>query len=407
MHDIPALRLSVLTKLIKRFQVAPNLLLMKLFGQDKFPSDQIEWEAEVGSRGMTPFANEDAPAPRLSPLGISQHAEKAAFWKEKMFFGASFLNNIRTPGTRELYQAAKKTLAKGNLRMRHRCDRSKEWMFAKMLTAGKFDYIDPQGHRVSVDYGVPAEHNVTLGSTDKWTHADSNPVEDIMDSNLYMQNANGAKLDYSIFTSEVLKVLVMNSKIQALLAKSQYGQGDLFARPLQVLGDLLNIPNMVLYDEMYQVKGWLTAAVSAGSDTYTLSVDDATDFEVGATAFINGIKTKKKEALTITAVNPIAGTVGVTVASGGNLLNSYAAQDDCLTMTRKFIDPTKFCMFCSEIEGQKVAEFMQSPFGLDRHYGMKPHSWTVEDPDGVFIRIENKGLPVLYFEDATYNLTVR
>jgi len=87
MRDIPALRLSTLTKLIERFTRSPKLLLMKLFGEDKYPSDEILWEAQTGDRGMTPFSNEDAVSPRVVPTGVSEHRAMAAFWKEKMYFG--------------------------------------------------------------------------------------------------------------------------------------------------------------------------------------------------------------------------------------------------------------------------------------------------------------------------------
>jgi len=217
-----------------------------------------------------------------------------------------------------------------------------------------------------------------------------------------MENANSSEIDFAMFTTEVLNVMVLNPSIQTLLTKSAYGQGDLFARPLQVLGDLLNIKNMILYNQMYQIRGWLTSALSSGAGPHTIYVDDATDFEVGKTIYAHDVTARAKESLTVSAVDPVAGTVTAT----GTLTNSYKAQEDCITMTTKFLPTDKFCMFASEVEGQKIAEIMLSPFGLDRHYGMKLDRWEKKDPDGLFIRVENKGLPVLYFEDSVFNYTV-
>lgn len=56
MRDIPALKLVTLTKLMQKFMASPKLLLMKLFGEDTWESDEIEWEAQTGDRGMTPFS---------------------------------------------------------------------------------------------------------------------------------------------------------------------------------------------------------------------------------------------------------------------------------------------------------------------------------------------------------------
>ena len=402
MREIPALKLTTLTKLIQRFMASPKLLLIKLFGEDNWPSDEIEWEAQTGDRGMTPFSNEDAPAPRLSPIGVSLHKAMAAFWKEKMYFGSSFLNNIREPGTKQTYYAAKKSLAQQMLMLRNRCDRRKEWMTAQMLTAGTITYQDPNGKTISVDYGIPDDQVEELSAARKWDQDTANIVEDIMDAKLTMENANSSEIDYAMFTTEVLKPMILNPTIQTLLSKSNYGQGDLFSRPVQVLGDLLNIKNMILYNQMYQVRGWLTSALAAGAGPHTIYVDDATDFVVGATIYARDVTANTKEALTVTAKDAIAGTITAT----GTLAAAYKAGEDCVTMSRKFIPSDKFCMFSSEVEGQKIAEFANAPFGLDRHYGMKLDRWEKKDPDGIFIRAENKGLPVLYFEDAVFIYTV-
>ncbi|RLI36475.1 hypothetical protein DRO66_05570 [Candidatus Bathyarchaeota archaeon] len=63
-------------------------------------------------------------------------------------------------------------------------------------------------------------------------------------------------------------------------------------------------------------------------------------------------------------------------------------------------------MFASQLEGQKIAEFATVPFGVERQWDVKVDSHDVWDPDGLFIRVENRGLPVLYNEDCIYNLIV-
>jgi hypothetical protein len=75
-------------------------------------------------------------------------------------------------------------------------------------------------------------------------------------------------------------------------------------------------------------------------------------------------------------------------------------------MTKKFLPTDKFVMFASTVEGQKIAEFMRAPFGLNRQYGLQVDTHEEWDPDGMWVRVQNKGLPVLYNKDATYVLTV-
>lgn len=401
--EIPDLRLERVQKLIESFVSPPNLIFMKMFGSMVADSDTIKWESMSGSRGMTPFAAPGAPAQTTVPGGKADHQAFAAYWKEKMYFDEVFLNNLKQPGTTATYLSAKQRLAREFLNLRNRCDRRKEWMFAQMLSAGSFSYKAPTGVEVSVNYDVPSDQLVTLADSRKWdSGSQRNIVEDIMDAQIFMGDTVGAKLDYAFITSDILKLMILDKSIQTLMAKSSFGDGDLFTRPAQVLKSLLNIDNLVVYDEQYQVTGWLTAAVT-GSSTSTIYVDDASDFVVGGTLRFEDVSAGTHEDETITAVDVNAGTI--TVASAPTA--SFKAGEDRVTMTKKFLPKDKFTMFASSVEGQPIAEFMEAPFGLGRNYGIFTDSKEEWDPDGIWIRIQNKGLPVLYRRDALYVLTVK
>ncbi len=400
--DIPDLRLERLTKLITSFTTSPNLILMGMFGEITADSDVIKWEAQTGNRGMTPFAAPGAPSPSVAPVGLSQHSAMAAYWKEKIYFDEVFLNNLRKEGTDNTYLSAQQRLARETLMLRNRCDRRKEWMFAQMLSGGSFSYSAQKGLKVSVDYGVPSAQLVTLGATRYWdAGSQRNIIEDVMDGKLAVQNSIGARLDYAMLTTEVLKLMILDRGIQTLLQKSSFGNGDLFARPVTVLKSLLDIDNMFVYDEQYVVTGWLTAAVT-GSSTTTVYVDDASDFVAGGTLRFHDISAGTYEDETISSVDVDAGTITISSAPTA----SFKANEDKVTMTKKFLPTNKFCMFASTVEGQKIAEFMKAPYGLNRDYGMQVDTHQEWDPDGVWVRVQNKGLPVLYNKDAIYVLTV-
>lgn len=403
--DYPDLRLKRLTKLVNRFMTPPSMVLTNLFGSDKWDSDVIEWESQIGNRGLTPFVSPDSVSPRLAPIGVAKHEAKAACWKEKMYWGEGFLNNLREPGNKAKYYTAQKRIAKDSLMMSTRSDRRIEWMFAKMLTTGVMSYLDYNSTKHNVDYGIPAANLVTLDATRKWDDGNSrNILEDIFDAQLTLSNSNGAQIDYALFTTEILKLLIFDPGIQTLLSKSNYGQGDLFTRPVQVLGSLLSIANMVLYDEQYQIKANLTANVT-GASTTTISVDDTVDFEVGGTLRFYDVSARTYEDETITAVNENAGTLTIAVAPTA----SFKAQEDVVAMTKKFLPTNQFLMFCSNLEGQKIAELAYVPYaisGQERQWGKQVDKWPVRDPAGVYVMCENRGLPVLYNEDCIYNLTV-
>jgi hypothetical protein len=408
--DIPELRLERLNKLVTRFTTPPNLVLMNMFGSSRAESDTIKWESIKGTRGMTPFVPPGSPAPTTAPSGVAAHSATAAYFKEKMPFDEEFLNNLRQEGTVEQYANAKKKLAREMQSLRNRCDRRKEWMFAQVISNGSLTYTAKGGVKISVDYGIPSGQVVTLANNRLWsTGADRNVLEDIMDIKITLSRSVGAKVSHAFFTSEIVKYLALDSGLQTLLQKSAFGSGDLFNKSVGsllavnvgVLGSLLDIPNMVVYDEQFVVRAWLTAAVT-GSSTTVVSVDDTTDFYVGGTLRFWDTSAGTFEDETISAVGAEAGTVTVSTAPTA----SFKAGEDYVEMTKPFLPTNKFLMFADTIEGQKTMEWMDAPFGLNRNYGMYVDQNENWDPEVVWIRVQNKGLPVLYQEDAFYALTV-
>lgn len=402
-NDISALRLTVLNKLVTKYLTPPNLILSKMFKALNYESDNIEWESQIGSRGLTPFAAEDAESPDAAVPGIGENSAHAAFWKERTFFGSSFLNNIREPGTDRKYQKASRTLGNQVRNLSNRSYRRKEWMLAQMLCNDGFTYKDKNGVYISLDYGIPDDNKVTLAADYKWDDGTKrNIAENIFDAKLLVSNANAGVLSDAIFTTEVLKLMIFDDTIQTLLSKSNYGQGDLFANPTSVIGSLIGIANMHLYDEAYQIRAWLTSALASGAGPHTVSVDTTVDFEVGGTLTVLDTSAKTTETLTITAVNTNAGTLTAT----GTLSSSYKATDDYVYMTKKFIPTDKFTMWANSVDGEPIAEFMNAPHELARKWGQQIDRWERKDPDGIFVRVEDKGLPVLYHEDAVCQLTV-
>jgi len=402
-NDISALRLTVLNKLVTRYMSPPNLILSKMFKTVNYESDNIEWESQIGSRGLTPFAAEDAESPAAAVPGIGENSAHAAFWKERTFFGSSFLNNIREPGTDRKYQKASRTLGNQVRNLSNRSYRREEWMCAQMLCNDGFTYKDKNGVYITLDYGIPDDNKVTLAADYKWDDGTKRDIaENIFDAKLLVSNANAGVLSDAIFTTEVLKLMIFDDTIQTLLSKSNYGQGDLFANPTSVIGSLVGIANMHLYDEAYQIRAWLTSALSSGAGPHTVSVDTTVDFEVGGTLTVLDTSAKTTETLTITAVNTNAGTLTAT----GTLSSSYKSGDDYVYMTKKFIPTDKFIMWANSVDGEPIAEFMKAPHELARKWGQQIDRWEKRDPDGIFVRVEDKGLPVLYHEDAVYQLTV-
>lgn len=402
---IPALELVTLNKLISKFDRAPSMYFSNLFPTQQYDSDTIKWELEYGTAGMTPFVAPGSIAPVVGLDGIGEASAKAAYWKEKMYFDEEFLNNLREPGTWATYQTAERKLSRGSRKLRFRVDRRREWMNCKMLLDGNLTYLQKGGTKISISYGIPATHIVTLTGNYVWgTGSTRDPVSDIFEGKKVVSEDGMAIVNHAMLNSELLKVLILDTKIQDLLKSSAFGDGDLFQNPSQVIGTLLGVGPLTIYDEMFEITGWLTANVAAGGGAdYVCSVDDASDFEVGGTArFIDMSEVNVWEDEVIKEVDVVAGTI--KVVAGPAL--AFKANEDKIIMRKKFIPDDVFFMFADRAEGELIAEFMEAPHGLGRNWGQFADTKDQWDPEGVYLRVADKGLPVLYHPDTTYKLIV-
>lgn len=401
---IPALQLTTLNKLISQIDRAPSNFFSSMFSSVQAPSDTIEWESEYASGGMTPFVAPGSVAPTVGIDGVSKGSAKAAYWKEKMYFDEEFLNNMRQPGTTATYQTAERSLAKGVKKLKYRCERRREWMLAQMFVNGTLNYNLPGGAKFSISYGVPTQHAFAPTGNFKWNTAKASTtadiVADVFTARTTLQTDIGVMPNKAIINSQMLQVMVIDKGIQTLLAKSAFGNGDLYAQPEKVLGSLLGI-NLIVYDELYEVQAYVNGTVTGGATT-AIPVDDASDFEVGGILrFWNLSKFNTYEDRTITAVDPVAGTV--TVASAPT--SSYIPGRDKVVMRKKFILDNQFLLFTDTLDGSKVAEFMEAPYGVDRRWGFFADSEPEWDPEGLWLRVQDKGLPVMYRPDCTFLIT--
>lgn len=410
--DIPILRLQTLQGFFESFQAAPNLLLSNFFGSKSAPSSSIKWESQRGGRGMTPFVPPGSPAPTTQPHGVAQHAAEAAYWKEKMYFDEEFLNNLRKPGTDMVYHSAEQRVARELTLLGHRAMRRKEWMFAQMLFNNGFTYDVAGGYKVSINYGVPSDHRVTLGSTYNWNNgASKNILNDIQDGKQKIQDDCGGKVTHAMFNSSVLKLLANDTTIRDILKQSNFGAGlgnlytgglhDIVGVNAAVLGALLDIPNFVVYDEMYEVRAPLTSAITAGSTAW-FTVDDTSDFVDQSKIRLWDVSAGTYEDNYIVGINTESSAIQLSRLTSA----SYKAGEDYITMPKKFIPDGKFCMLAKTVDGMPIAEYFMAPFGLGRRYGLSPDRKEEWDPEGMWIRVQDKGLPVLYNRDAVYTIDV-
>lgn len=401
---IPQLQLETLNKLIRAFQRPSNLFFSNLFTSQNYESDTIKWEVEYGSAGMTPFVAPGSVAPTIGLDGVGEGSAKCAFFKEKIYYDEEFLNNLRQLGTLASYENANRKLARGLKKLRNRIDRRREWMAAQMVINGSFSYVTKGETKASVSYGIPASHLITIGAGYEWDDgANRDPIGDIFDSKKILSDDAGVSVKYAMCNSSLLKTLISDTKLQALLAKSAFGDGMLFANPSMVLGEILGLGKLIVYDELYETTGWMLTSITGGSST-TVVVDDATDFETGTNnaRLVNTSLDRSWETISITNVDKSTNTLTFAAPTA-----SFVAGRDKVVMRKKFIANTDFLMFSDvSADGDSIAEVMQAPYGLGRRWGINVDTHDEWDPEGTWLRIQDKCLPVMYHPDCSIKLKV-
>jgi len=407
--DIPELRFEVLVKFISKFTAPPQLAMTPMLGTKKCLTDTITWQSVRGSRGLAPFIAPGSPSPTTAPSGVAEHSAKAAFMSEKISFGEEFINNMKKPGTIQKQTASQK-LATEYANLVNRSRRRKEWMIVKMICEGKFEYSEEGGTKLSVDYQLPKENQVSLVGNDRWGEVDADILGNIMDVKTTLKAANNGQVDIAIINSSVLKLMAKDPQIAALLRKDAFGDGSLYSGAVnnlvgvnpKVIAGLLDIPQIMIYDEAYEVRSFLTAPVIGGTTT-TISVENPTDFSVGAKIRFMDVSAGTYEDVAISAVNIEAATLTINAAP----VNTYRAGEDYVMSTKMFVPDYSMTFLTRSVEGEAIFEWIEAPFGIPGGYGLTPKSWMTIDPDVAWVRAQDKGLPVLYHRDAIIQLKVR
>lgn len=380
------------------------------FSNTYFPTvnwdtDTIEWDLVYNTGGMTPFVAPGAQAPVVGGDGSGKKTASVAFFKEKSFIDEVMLNNLRKPGTVDQKMRYEAQLARRTAKLVYRHDARMEWMAAKCIVEGGFTYRDASGMIVSVDYMIPSMNKVTLAGNYVWgTGSTRVPQQDMFNAKIALSENWGITDVVCVMNTTTMKLLLWDSTIADLLKKSAYGDGDLFRNPTRVLGELLGVGPIRIYDDMYTIPAYLTANVTGGVST-TIYLDDVHDFEVGGTARFEPLnKENTFEDRSITAVDVAAGTITVASAPA----SSYKAGRDRVTMRKCYVPDNKVILQAARsAEGELIGEYAHAPYDLNGRYGRSLDQKEDWDPAGVWLRIQNKCLPINRHPEATYILTVK
>lgn len=219
-------KLRVLTTSINVIKPARMKIIDTLFPESSRRgqiSDQYGIDIYSGSQGIMKNISITAPAV-VQDYGsrkiITLEAPRLA---EKFFIPTARLNSIRAFGGQFATTTMQQEIGKGQMEMRRKFDRTREFWSSKLL-AGQI--VDITG-TVLVDFNVPADYQPTLTGDDKWDVDTGDPVSCIREWKRLIEEAVGAVDKWVAFCGySAMDALINNVKALALL---QYSRGSQIA----------------------------------------------------------------------------------------------------------------------------------------------------------------------------------
>lgn len=384
---------TTLIAIASRLVPPPDMGFTRYFPVVRLGGDNVTWEYELGSAGMSPVVAPGSPAPIVGLDGSASGSASVAYWKEKMFLDETTANNTRRIGTLE-YETAQRKLAEMLQKLIHRSKRRQEWFAARALLDAKLVYTMENGHTVAVDFHRPPGNRKVLAGNARWGQVDAQPLKDILDLKEYMADMHGVTITVVKMNSSTLRLLGDDPALIELFKKAGYGDGGFLANPARELGKVLNVV-FELNDDFYDVP-----AEVFGVTGNVLTVDNARDFSVGGKLFADLVDREFREEFRyITAItgNQVTVETAFTTMRPGK---------DRVTMRKKYLQDGEVVALPSTFEGNAIGKYYLAPFGIPARYGMYTDSDTVWDPDGVYLRVQNKGLPVVHSPQAVFTLVV-
>lgn len=174
-------------------------------------------------RRLAAFVTPLAEGKQVERLAFNTKTIKPAYIKEKMKTTAADL--LVRPIGQNIYQTAAPEqraalqLARDLQELRTRRLRRMEWMAASALNAGTIQ-VTGEGVDVLVDFGMGADHKVTLAGTAKWTDqaaGHSTPLENLRTWKRLISQSSGRQPNIAVFGYAVIDAFMAHPEVQAYL----------------------------------------------------------------------------------------------------------------------------------------------------------------------------------------------
>lgn len=240
-----------------------TFLLATFFsGSEQHTTRHVDIDVFRGKRRMAPFVSHRSEGKVIEKQGFKTYTFTPPYIKPKYVLTAEDLGlremgqNIYMPGNASPQALADQKVGKCIDEADEMITRREEWMAAQALNTGKIT-VRGEGIDADIDFLMPSAHKITLGATDLFTHADSNPITILRAKQQIITKASGIVPTDAVFGTDVVNAFLDNAKMAALLDNRRIDMGQIDPRTLPegctYIG-FLKGPNIDIwsYEEWYQ-----------------------------------------------------------------------------------------------------------------------------------------------------------
>lgn len=236
---------------------AATFILSTFFRSERtFDTEAVKIDIKQNKRRLAPFVSPLAEGKFVERNGYLTRTFSPAYVKPKSVFQPSDLFK-RQPG--EMLESSSsnvdRLVAEELADLQDQVNRREEWMAAQALLNGSVAVVG-EGVNETVDFLMPANHQVTLLGTDQWTDAGSDPIADITAWRRTIQQDSGRRADVIILAPDVMDVFIAHEKVKGQLDTRRVELGQFQPRELPegvtYVGDLFSgAVSIYTYEEWY------------------------------------------------------------------------------------------------------------------------------------------------------------
>lgn len=199
-------------------------------------TQSIDVEVRNGTRGIAKYTKRGQEGTKVENKGYKIVNFRPPYIDEEKATRASeFLKKIEGL-TDETKIEKQKSRASNKLvlditELKERAKRAEVKQVADGILDGKLT-INESGTEREIDFNMPEAHSIVYTGSDLWTHADSNPVEDIRLWREMIQENSGKDIDAMVLGRDVMNAFIANEKVQKYFNNLRITIGEVKAEKL-------------------------------------------------------------------------------------------------------------------------------------------------------------------------------